>query len=242
VTTSRRPVVGICAAVHPAAWTVWRDVEANVSQRTYSLALGAAGAMPIVLPPDEGGVREPDGVLDLLDALILAGGADIDPSLYGAERQPETQDTNLDRDRFETALAARALERDLPLLAVCRGMEVLNVVCGGTLEQHLPEAERHLHTPGHFSDHEVRLEPGSLAARAVGSERVAVRSHHHQGVAELGDGLVASGWSEPDGVIEAAENPDRRYVLGVLWHPEEDVKSSVVASLVEASRSEVTSR
>jgi len=242
VTASQRPVVGICAAVHPAAWTVWRDVEANVSQRTYSLALGAAGAMPIVLPPDEGGVREPDGVLDLLDALILAGGADIDPSLYGAERQPETQDTNLDRDRFEFALAARALERDLPLLAVCRGMEVLNVVCGGTLEQHLPEAERHLHTPGRFSDHEVRLEPGSLAARAVGSERVAVRSHHHQGVAELGDGLVASGWSEPDGVIEAAENPDRRYVLGVLWHPEEDVKSSVLASLVEASRSEVTSR
>jgi putative glutamine amidotransferase len=235
----RRPVVGICAAVHPAAWTVWRDVEANVSQRTYSLAVGAAGALPIVLPPDEGSTREPDDVLDLLDALILAGGADIDPSLYGAEPQEETQASNLDRDRFEFALASRALERDLPLLAVCRGMELLNVVCGGTLEQHVPETERHLHTPGRFRDHEVRLEPGSLAARAVGRERVAVRSHHHQGVGRLGDGLHASGWSEPDGLIEAFESPSNRYAFGVLWHPEEDQGSNVLASLVAASRAEV---
>lgn len=238
----RRPVVGICAAVHPAAWTVWRDVEANVSQRTYSLAVGAAGALPIVLPPDEGGAREPDDVLDLVDALILAGGADIDPSLYGAKPQQETQASNVDRDRFELVVASRALERDLPLLGVCRGMELLNVVCGGTLEQHVPEAQRHLHTPGSFSDHDVRLEPGSLAAHAVGAERVAVRSHHHQGVGRLGDGLVATGWSEPDGVIEAFERPGHRYALGVLWHPEEDSGSNVVASLVDASRTEVAAR
>jgi putative glutamine amidotransferase len=118
-------------------------------------------------------------------------------------------------------------------------MELLNVACGGTLEQHLPEAERHLHTPGKFSDHDVRLEPGSLAARAVGGERVSVRSHHHQGVAELGDGLRPSGWSVPDGVIEAIEQAEAGYALGVLWHPEEDLKSRVIASLVGAARTEV---
>lgn len=236
MSAGRRPVVGICAAVHPARWTVWTDVDANISPRTYSMAVGAAGGLPIVLPPDEAATRDPGQVLDLIDALVLAGGADIDPALYGAERQPETQETNLERDRFEFAMAAGAIERDLPLVAVCRGMELLNVVRGGTLEQDLKEAERHLHTPGNFSDHDVRLEPGSLAARAVGDERVSVRSHHHQGVGELGEGLVATGWSESDGVVEAIELPERRYALGVLWHPEEDVKSSVVGSLVEASR------
>ena len=182
------------------------------------MAVGAAGGLPIVLPPDEAATRDPGQVLDLIDALILAGGADIDPALYGAERQPETQETNLERDRFELAMAAGAIERDLPLVAVCRGMELLNVVRGGTLEQDLKEADRHLHTPGNFSDHDVRLEPGSLAARAVGDERVSVRSHHHQGVGELGEGLVATGWSESDGVVEAIELPERRYALGVLWH------------------------
>jgi putative glutamine amidotransferase len=236
VSAAPRPVVGICAALERATFRSWSDVAANASPRTYSVAVGAAGGLPILLPPDEAGAREPDPVLDLVDALILTGGADINPSLYGAEPAGETQDTNLERDRFESAVAGRALERDLPVLAICRGMELLNVISGGTLEQHLPEAERHLHTPGLFTDHEVRLEEGSLAARAVGRERVSVRSHHHQGVGDLGDGMVATGWSEPDGVVEAIEIPDHRYALGVLWHPEEDVKSSVVGSLVEASR------
>jgi len=235
----RRPVVGICAAVHPARWTVWKDVEANIAPRSYSLAVGAAGGMPVVLPPDEGGADDPGDVLDLVDALVLTGGSDIAPELYGSEASSETQPTNLERDRFELGLSAGALERGLPLLGICRGMELLNVACGGTLEQHLPEAGRHLHTPGRFSDHQVRLEPGSLAARAVGEERVSVRSHHHQGVAELGDGLRPSGWSVPDGVIEAIEQAEAGYALGVLWHPEEDVKSRVIASLVGAARTEV---
>lgn len=232
----RRPVVGITAAIHPAAWTVWRDVEANVSQRTYSLVAGDAGGLPLILPPDEATADEPDQLLDMLDALLLTGGADIDPALYGAERENETQASNTERDRFELTLARGALERDMPVLGICRGMQLLNVACGGTLEQHVPEAERHLHTPGRFSDHEVRLEPGSLAARAAGRERVAVRSHHHQGIGKLGDGLVATGWSEPDGVIEAIEMPDRAFALGILWHAEEERRTPVVAALADAAR------
>lgn len=234
-TAGRRPVVGICAALHPAGWTVWRDVEANVSQRTYSVSVSRAGGLPLLLPADVATAREPDQLLGMLDALILTGGADLDPSLYGQPTASETQATNLERDEFEAALAGGALERGMPLLGICRGMELLNVIAGGTLEQHLPEAERHLHTPGKFVDHEVRLEPGSLAARTVGAERLAVRSHHHQGIGNLGEGLVATGWSVPDGVIEAIERPGHAFALGVLWHPEEDAESRVIAALVEAA-------
>ena len=128
------------------------------------------------------------------------------------------------------------------MLGICRGMELLNVALGGTLIQHLPDVtgdERHLHTPGAFSDHDVRLEPGSLAARAVGAERTSVKSHHHQAAAELGEGLQPSGWSEPDRLVEAIELPERRFALGVLWHVEEDERSRVIGSFVEAARAKV---
>jgi putative glutamine amidotransferase len=229
------PVIGICAALERVRWAAW-DVEANVIQRTYSEAVAAAGALPIVLPPAEPVTEAPDAALDLIDGLILAGGSDIDPAFYGAEPRAETQGARAERDRFELALARRALERDLPVLGICRGMELLNVALGGSLEQNLPESQIHLHTPGVFADHEVRLEPGSLAARAVGSERVNVRSHHHQGVGELGDGLAASGHSMPDGIVEAIELPDRRWALGVLWHTEEERRSPVIEALVGAAR------
>jgi putative glutamine amidotransferase len=232
------PVIGICAAIERARWAAW-NVEANVSQRIYSEAVDEAGAVAIVLPPGEGATNSPDGVLDLLDGLILSGGGDVDPRLYGAVTGPGTTGARVERDRFELALARRALERDLPLLGICRGMELLNVALGGTLEQELPEAQIHLHTPGEFSDHEVRLEPGSLAARAVGSELVRVRSHHHQGVGELGEGLVVSGHSVPDGLVEAVELPDRRWALGVLWHAEEERRSPIIEALVAAARQEV---
>ena len=232
----RRPVIGISAAIHPAAWTVWRDVEANISQRTYSLAVGEAGGLPLILAPDAATTTDPDQLLEMLDGLILSGGADVDPSIYGAKPEPETQVFDRERDEFELALANGALELDLPLLGICRGMELLNVACGGTLEQHVAEADRHLHTPGRFSDHDVRLEPGSLAARVLGRERVPVRSHHHQGVARLGAGLLPSGWSEPDGLIEAIEMPGRAFVLGTLWHAEEERRSPVVGALAEAAR------
>lgn len=234
---SRRPVIGICAMVERANWTVWREIEVNVSQRTYSNGVAEAGGLPVILPPDQASAESPDQLLDLLDGLVLAGGADIDPALYGAEPGERTRGWRTERDRFEIALAQGALGRDMPVLGICRGMQLLNVACGGTLVQHLADADTHLHTPGTFSDHDVRLEPGSLAARAVGAERVSVRSHHHQGVDRLGEGLVVSGWAEPDETVEAIEMADRRWALGILWHTEEDRRSPVLRALVEIARS-----
>lgn len=235
------PAIGICAAVERVRRDPWDEVVAMV-QRTYPAAVQRAGAVALVLPPDESAAGSPDAVLDRVDGLLLAGGADVDPASYGETPHPETGLVWPERDRFEIALARRAIERQLPVLGACRGMQMLNVALGGTLQQHLPEVigtERHRHTPGLFGDHEVRLEAGSLAARAAGGERGLVKSHHHQGIAKLGRGLVASGWSLDDEVIEAIEIPGEPYVLGVLWHPEEDEESGVIASLVEAARATV---
>jgi putative glutamine amidotransferase len=165
----------------------------------------------------------PDEILDRLDGLVLGGGADV-------EDDP-------DRDRFEIALARRALERDLPLLGVCRGMQIINVAAGGSLERHLPERlghEGHRPVPGSWAEHEVRLEPGSLAARAAGAERLSVKSHHHQGVADLGEGLEATGWADDGATIEAIESHGRSFALGVLWHPEEG-DDGVVPALVKSA-------
>ena len=213
-----------------------------MTQRTYVAAVQRAGALALVIPPDDAALESPDQILDRVDGLLLAGGADVDPTTYGAMPHPETGLTWPERDRFEIALVRRAIERDLPVLGACRGMQILNVALGGTLQQHLPEVigtDEHRHTPGLFGDHEVLLEPGSLAARAVGSERGIVKSHHHQGVANLGERLLATGWSPDDRLVEAIELPGDSYVLGVLWHPEEDEASRVIASLVEAARAKV---
>jgi putative glutamine amidotransferase len=194
------------------------------------------GAMALMLSPDDAMADDPEQLLDMLDGLILAGGSDVDPATYGAEPHPETRGTNEERDRFEVALARAALERDMPVLGICRGMQMLNVACGGTLEQHLDDVQTHRHTPGQFGDHEVQLDPESLAARAAGGERVLVKSHHHQGVDRVGDGLQVTGRNPGDGVVEAIELPDRQFALGVLWHPEEDEGSRVIGSLVEQAR------
>jgi putative glutamine amidotransferase len=228
-----RPVVGICAAIERASWGAW-DTVCNLSPRSYSLTVQAAGGLALLLPPDDVAAEQPAEVLDLLDGLMLAGGSDVDPASYGARPHPETRGSWPERDRFELALAHAALERDMPVLGICRGMQLLNVACGGTLVQHLPDLERHLHTPGSYTDHDVRLAEGSLAASAVGGERTAVKSHHHQGIAEVGEGLVAVGWAGD--TVEAVELPDKPYALGVLWHPEEDERSNVIGSLVEAAR------
>ena len=231
----RLPVIGICAAVEEASWGAWR-VVCHLSPRNYSRAVQRAGGLALLLPPDERMTESPDELLDLIDGLVLAGGSDVDAGSYGASPHPETRGTRPERDCFEIALARCALERDMPLLAICRGMQVLNVARGGTLVQHLPETvghEEHCHTPGVFSDHAVRLEPGSLAARAVGTESTGAKSHHHQGLEELAEGVVATGWSDGDGVVEAIEVPGRRFALGVLWHPEEDHRSKVIGALVE---------
>jgi len=228
-----RPVIGICSAIESARWAAW-EVVVNLSPRTYSLAVQRAGGVALILPPDDSVAEAPDELLDLLDGLILAGGSDIDPTSYGAKPHPETKNTWPERDRFEIALGTRALERDMPVLGICRGMEMLNVIQGGTLNQHLG-LELHRHTPGVFTDHRVELQPGSLAARVVGSDRTEVKSAHHQGVEELGEGVAVSGHAD-DGVVEAIELPDRSFAVGVLWHPEEDERSRVVGSLVNEAR------
>jgi putative glutamine amidotransferase len=233
-----RPVIGICAAVERASWAAWREVPAALVPVTYSHSVQAAGGIPIILPPDPVAADQPDLILDRIEGLVLGGGADIDPGSQGADRHPETTGTNPDRDRFELALARRALEREMPLLGVCRGMQILNVAVGGTLDQHLPERlghERHRPVPGTWTEHEVRLAPGSLAARAAGAERITIKSHHHQGIGEVGEGLEASAWDTDDELIEAIESPDGAFALGVLWHPEEDPDDRVIASLVERS-------
>jgi putative glutamine amidotransferase len=234
--------IGICAAIEQVRWGPWEETV-TMAPRSYATAVQATGALALLLPP--GDATAPDAVLDRVDALILTGGSDVDPALYGAASHPETKDTWPERDRFELALAHGALERGTPVLGICRGMQILNLALGGTLVQHLPDLlghGDHRHTPGAFADHEVRLEPGSLAAAAAGAERVTVKSHHHQGVDELGEGLAVTGWSVPDELVEAIEVRDHPFALGVLWHPEEDDRSRIVEALVAAARAEVGAR
>lgn len=240
-----RPVIGICSALERAQWSVW-DQQAFLTPRGYVDAVHRAGGLALLLPSDEQLEREPDEVLDLLDGLILAGGADIDPSNYGAEPHEKTTGTVPERDTFEIALARRALERDLPLLGICRGMQLMNVATGGTLNQHVPDShghEDHRRSLGSFddSDHDVRLEAGSLAARAAGEQVHGTKSHHHQGIERLGEGLKVTGWAVLDDLPEAIEAPDKRFALGVQWHPEADEFSRIIENFVrEAERTAVT--
>ena len=225
----RPPVVGICAAVERARWSAW-DTEAVLLPRSYSDRVQEAGGLALLLPPDPAVTAEPDLLLDRLDGLILAGGVDIGEI-------PE-------RDDFEVALALRALERDLPLLGICRGMQVMNVARGGTLIPHLPDKvghEDHRRTLGSFdnADHDVRLRAGSLAARVAREELHGTKSHHHQGVEAVGAGLEVTGWATIDDLPEALEAPDCGFALGVQWHPEVDDDSPVVAALVEGARRRV---
>lgn len=240
-----RPVIGICAPLERARWSVW-DLESVLVPHNYIEAVQRTGAMALVIPPDQALVDEPGELLDCLDGLMLAGGADIDPSAYGADREPDTVHTVPRRDAVEVALAREALARDLPLLGICRGMQLLNVACGGTLHQHLPQRfghHEHLRVHGSFdgADHDVRLAAGSLAARVAGEELHATKSHHHQGVDRLGEGLVVSGWADDD-LPEALEQPDRRFALGVQWHPEADPRSPVIGALVDAARTATAAR
>src|SRR5829696_474132 len=235
-----RPLIGVCAAVEKATFGVWRDEPATLLPLSYARAIHGAGGMMAMLPPDRVAEEEPDELLGRIDALVLGGGADIDPETQGVEAHPETIGSNPDRDRFEIALARAALERGTPLLGVCRGMQVLNVACGGTLDQHIPDRlghEIHRPVPGSWVEHDVRIEPGSLAASATGTERLTVKSHHHQGVDRVGESLAASAWAIDDDTVEAIESGDGSFALGVLWHPEEDPQDRVFPSLVERAHS-----
>ena len=237
----KRPVIGICTALARAHWGVWKEREAALLALSYIVAIQRAGGLAVMIPPDGHLEDDPDEILDLLDGLILAGGNDIDPACYGADPHPETHHIVPERDRSELALARGAVERDMPVLGICRGMQLINVAFGGTLSQHLPDElghEEHRRTPGSFddADHDVRLTPGSLAARAAGEELHGTKSHHHQGVASVGEGLEVTGVSVLDDLPEALEAPDHRFVLGVQWHPEADERSRVVGALVEHAR------
>ncbi len=235
----RPPVIGITAAVMHAEFGVWsqRSVVLPVG---YLEAVHRAGAMALVLAPDPVATENQDAVLDRIDGLVLSGGSDLDPASYGAEPDPATNPPAPERDAFELALARGAVARELPMLAICRGMQVLNVAFGGTLHQHLPDTlghSEHRRVLGSFegNEHAVHLAPGSLAATAAGEELHTVRSHHHQGVDRVGSGLAVTGTSAIDALPEAIELPGPAFVLGVQWHPEADESSRVIASLVDAA-------
>lgn len=237
-----RPLIGICTYLDEIAWGVWRDHAAMVPAG-YVASVQRAGGVALLLPPDPALLEDPaalDELLDTIDGVVLAGGVDVGPATYGASAHPLTDAPNELRDAWELAVGRRCLEREIPLLGICRGMQVMNVAAGGTLHQHLPDVvghDAHREVPGTFSDHTVRLDAGSLAARAAGEEVHATKSHHHQGVDALGAGFVVTGWSAlDDGVPEAIEDPGRRFALGVQWHPEADETSRLIGALVEDAR------
>lgn len=229
---SSRPVIGITTYRETARWGVW-NCPAVLVPADYVRQVSGAGAVPVLLPPIAGDVE----VLDRLDGLVVAGGADVDPARYGADRSPRTGPPAADRDEAELALLAAAVERDLPVLAVCRGLQLLTVLRGGTLVQHLPDvvgSDVHVPAPGTYGNNAVRVAPGSRLAGLLGTEAV-WSCHHHQAVEVLGDGLTATAWAE-DGTVEAAELEGARFVLGVQGHPEVGDDARLFAGLVDAAR------
>lgn len=235
----RRPTIGITctvAEIHASGW----DTSAAFSPHAYVRAVQQAGARAVLLVADPADAADPAELLERIDGVILSGGSsDVAPECYGAERHPETAAEEPRRDGFEMALARAARDAGIPVLGICRGMQLLNVAYGGTLHQHLPavlDDDGHRALPAGFSRHEVRTEPGSLAERATGAQIEEVLSHHHQGIDAVGRGLRVTARASADDLIEAIEDPQARFLLGVQWHPEEDERSRVVGSLVDAAR------
>jgi gamma-glutamyl-gamma-aminobutyrate hydrolase PuuD len=228
-----RPLIGITTYVEEASWSHW-VAPAALIPFSYVQAVERAGGRPLLVPPGDDGVAE---TLDALDGLLLSGGNDVDPTAYGAEPHAKTGGVRPERDRAELALLEGALARDMPVLAVCRGSQLLNVARGGDLVQHLPEVvgdEKHRETPGVFSAHDVRVDPESRLGGLVG-ERTPVQSHHHQGFGRVGADLRETAWAD-DGTLEAVEDPSKRFALGVLWHPEEDEDAALFEALVREAR------
>jgi putative glutamine amidotransferase len=228
-----RPLIGITSYAEEIRWGVWTE-EAALIPLSYVRAVEHAGGRPLIVPPSNDGLEETLGVLD---GLILSGGGDLDPGMYGADAHPETDSPRPERDNAELRLLEAALERDMPVLAVCRGSQLLNVARGGDLVQHLPDDlrhERHKHQPGQFSDHDVRLDPESRVGTLLG-EHAPVKSHHHQGYGRIGEGLRETGWAD-DGTVEALEDPGKRFAVGVLWHPEEGEDFALFQALVDEAR------
>ncbi|MGX6447182.1 gamma-glutamyl-gamma-aminobutyrate hydrolase family protein [Patulibacter sp. S7RM1-6] len=237
-----RPVIGITCAHEPIAHGAAWNQPADFVPASYSAAVQRAGGRAVLLPVDPVDAEQPEDALRGLDGLLLTGGVDLAPETYGAERHPETAGDTPLRDACEIALARAAQDADLPLLGVCRGMQIVNAGAGGTLHQHLPEilgTDVHRRVAGTLDErnaHDVRLEPGSLAARASGGETVSVRSHHHQALDAVAAGWRVTGRATDDDLAEAMERPDRTFCLAVQWHPEGDPRSGVIAALVAAAR------
>jgi putative glutamine amidotransferase len=234
-----RPLIGITTYAQEASWGVWR-LPAALIPLDYVDAVERAGGRPVLIPPSEDGVGE---TLDALDGIVFSGGADVEPSRYGADPHPETDAPQERRDAGEMALLEAALERDMPTLAICRGFQLLNVARGGNLVQHLPDdvgSDEHKRIPGVFAQHPVQVRDGSRLAAMVGG-RSDVTSHHHQGIGLVGEGLVETAWAE-DGTLEAVEDPTLRFAVGVQWHPEAGEDESLFEGLVREARAYRASR
>jgi putative glutamine amidotransferase len=223
-----KPVIGITTYLTRAAWGAW-EMDAALVPADYVRAVARAGGSPLLVPPGADLVE----TLGVVDGLVFSGGSDIDPELYSAEAHAETNGVVRERDDFELALMKVALEHDLPMLAICRGSQVLNVALGGGIEQHVPDrvgTDVHKEVAGVFAEHDVEVVPETRLASLIG-DRHDVKSHHHQGFAELGTGLRAAARA-PDGTVEALEDPSRRFTLGVLWHPEAGEDMALFEALV----------
>lgn len=230
-----RPVVGVTTYVTNARWGYW-DAEAALIPFDYVQKIERAGGRALLIPPSTDGVEV---TLDAVDAIVFTGGSDIDPELYGEHVHPQTFGISRMRDDAELALLRVALERDMPVLGVCRGIQLLNVGMGGDLLQHVPEVVGHEghknDPPGQFIQHEVEIEPGTRLGDMLGT-RTRVMSHHHQGVRTLAPGLVETAHAD-DGLLEAVEAPEKRFAVGVQWHPEAGEDSRLFDALVsEAAR------
>jgi gamma-glutamyl-gamma-aminobutyrate hydrolase PuuD len=226
-------LIGITTYVEPAEWGPWQ-LDAALIPYDYVRALEGAGARVLLVPPSTDGVEE---TLDALDGILFSGGADVDPAQYGAEAHAETKGVRPERDAGELALLQGALERDMPVLAICRGVQVLNVARGGDIVQHLPEVvghESHREQHGTFSDHGVTIEGGSRLCSLLGDD-APVKSSHHQGLGRVGEGLRPVAWAD-DGTVEGLEDPDKRFALGVLWHPEAGEDMKLFQAFVDEAR------
>ena len=226
-----RPLIGISTYREQARWGAW-DVPAALLPASYPDAVFAAGGEPVLLPTGSGTAE----IVARLDGLVMAGGADVHPVHYGSTPGPHTVGLRPDRDAAELAVLQAALARDLPLLAICRGMQLLNVTLGGTLVQHLPDvpgAGSHQEAPGVFAQREVRTEPGSTLHRLLGPS-AEVDCHHHQALDRIAAGLAPSAWAEDD-VLEAVEAADRRFCLAVQWHPEAGADRRLFDAVVGAA-------
>ncbi|HJQ01297.1 MAG TPA: gamma-glutamyl-gamma-aminobutyrate hydrolase family protein [Jatrophihabitans sp.] len=227
------PRIGLTSYREPARWGVW-DEPADLLPASYAGSVSAAGGAPMLLPP--AGSATTGAVLDGLHGLIVTGGADVDPDRYGQHRHPLTDPARTDRDGWELALVAAALERGLPVLAICRGMQVLNVALGGDLLQHLPDllsSDQHCPTVGVHGRHPVSFADGSRLAAILGEQTV-VATYHHQAVRQLGERLTATGWTA-DGIVEAVEYAGADWVIGVQWHPEVHDGQLLFAAFVQAA-------